>query len=150
MSASQNPDAMTSTQGEFRSRVAPSEPLTTKGVRPRWPLVEETRDPILTRSRRAPIARARCQSRKGRRSRVPRRGIPSRNCARQIHSSAEPRSGRYGWRPAHLSRGVTVRPHLTADLQRNRSRQADRGPVECRATRAAQEGKVRPRRGRSQ
>ncbi|TPX11392.1 uncharacterized protein E0L32_001210 [Thyridium curvatum] len=34
MSASQNPDAMTSTQGEFRSRVAPSEPLTTKGHAP--------------------------------------------------------------------------------------------------------------------
>jgi len=32
MSASKNPDAMTSAQGEFRSKVAPSEPLTTKGV----------------------------------------------------------------------------------------------------------------------
>lgn len=32
MSASKNADAMNSKQGEFRSRVAPSEPLTTKGV----------------------------------------------------------------------------------------------------------------------
>ncbi|KAH7308715.1 hypothetical protein B0I35DRAFT_413321 [Stachybotrys elegans] len=34
MSASQNPDAMTPAQGEFRSRVAPSEPLTRKGHAP--------------------------------------------------------------------------------------------------------------------
>lgn len=32
MSASKNADAMTSAQGEFRSKVPPSEPLTTKGV----------------------------------------------------------------------------------------------------------------------
>jgi hypothetical protein len=32
MSASKNVDAMNSAQGEFSSRVPPSEPLTTKGV----------------------------------------------------------------------------------------------------------------------
>ena len=32
MSASKNADAMNSAQGEFSSRVPPSEPLTTKGV----------------------------------------------------------------------------------------------------------------------
>jgi hypothetical protein len=34
MSASRNPEAMTPAQGEFSSRVAPSEPLTTKGHAP--------------------------------------------------------------------------------------------------------------------
>jgi len=34
MSASKNPDAMTNAQGEFSSRVPPSEPLTTKGHAP--------------------------------------------------------------------------------------------------------------------
>lgn len=32
MSASKNPDSMTPAQGEFSSKVAPSKPLTTKGV----------------------------------------------------------------------------------------------------------------------
>ncbi|KAM4065187.1 hypothetical protein HRG_004476 [Hirsutella rhossiliensis] len=34
MSASKNPEAMTAAQGEFRSRVPPSEPMTTRGHAP--------------------------------------------------------------------------------------------------------------------